>query len=207
MDTDEEQVEKLKAWLKENGLSIVFGVVIGVGGLSGFRYWQLLQEVAAEQASQHYSEMIEALNASDRDGVEEHAQQLIAEHADSEYAQIARLALAKNHVENDELEQAESFLQQVVGSSAQQPLAFVARTRLAAVQMQSGQLDAALGTLAVEFPREFAARVAELKGDILAQQGKTGEAIEAYRMAQQANPGPANPEFLRQKLNDLGGRG
>ena len=33
METEEEQVEKLKAWLKENGLSIVFGVVIGVGGI------------------------------------------------------------------------------------------------------------------------------------------------------------------------------
>ena len=207
MDTDEEQVEKLKAWLKENGMSIVFGVVIGVGGLSGFRYWQHLQEVAAEQASQHYSEMIEALNAADRDGVQEHAQLLIAEFADTEYAQIARLALARDHVENGEFDEAEAVLQEVVGSGGQQPLAFVARTRLAAVQMQSGQLEAALGTLAIEFPPEFAARVAELRGDILAQQGKTGEAIEAYRMAQQANPGPANPEFLRQKLSDLGGRG
>ena len=206
MDTDEEQVEKLKAWLKENGLSIVFGVVIGVGGLSGFRYWQHLQEVTAEQASHVYNEMIEALTSSDQGDVQEHAQQLIAEYSDTEYAQIARLAMARVHVENGALDQAEDYLQQVVGSSAQQPLAYVARTRLAAVQMQSGQLDAALGTLTIEFPGEFAARVAELRGDILAQQGKTSEAIEAYRVAQQANPGPANPEFLRQKLSDLGGR-
>ena len=39
METEEEQVERLKAWLKENGLSIVFGIVIGVGGIGGYNYW------------------------------------------------------------------------------------------------------------------------------------------------------------------------
>ena len=38
METEEEQVEKLKAWLKENGLSIVFGIIIGVGGIGGYNY-------------------------------------------------------------------------------------------------------------------------------------------------------------------------
>ena len=36
METEEEQVERLKAWLKENGLSIVLGIVIGVGGIGGY---------------------------------------------------------------------------------------------------------------------------------------------------------------------------
>ena len=39
METEEEQVEKLKAWLKENGLSIVMGIIIGVGGIGGYNYW------------------------------------------------------------------------------------------------------------------------------------------------------------------------
>ena len=46
--------------------------------------------------------------------------------------------------------------------------------------------------------------VDELRGDALVQQGKTDAAIAAYRKAQLAVPSPANPEFLRQKLNDLG---
>ena len=205
MDSDEEQVEKLKAWLKENGLSIVLGIVIGVGGLSGYRYWVHQQEMAAEQASQHYSKMIEALNSSNSAVLQEHARQLINEFSDIEYAQIARMALAKDHVSKEEYDQARDLLQQVVGSSAQEPSAFVARTRLAAVEMQMGELDAALASLSIEFPEAFAARVAELKGDIYVQQGKTAEAIYAYRVAQKSNPGPADPEFLRQKLTDRGG--
>ena len=207
MNSDEEQVEKLKAWLKENGMSIVFGVIVGVGGLSGYRYWVHLQETAAEQASRHYNEMMQALSVNNRAEVDEHARQLISEYAKTEYAQIARLAVAKDHVENDEFAEAEPYLQEVIGSSAQDPLGYVARLRLAAVQMQTEQLDAALGTLSIEFPDEVSAQVAELRGDIYVQQGKSSEAIEAYRVAQQANPGPANPQFLQQKLADLGARG
>jgi predicted negative regulator of RcsB-dependent stress response len=204
METEEEQVEKLKAWLKENGLSIVLGVIIGVGGIGGYKYWVHLQETTAAKASAHFTQMIDAIAADNSEGLREQANILIADHASSDYALMAYLALARNHVANAEFEQAETALQQVVGSAAQRPLAYVARTRLAAVQLQTAQYEQALTTLAVEFPDQFAALADELRGDILALQGKNGEAIEAYRKAQLAEPKPANTEFLRQKLNDLG---
>jgi predicted negative regulator of RcsB-dependent stress response len=204
METEEEQVEKLKAWLKENGLSIVLGIIIGVGGIGGYNYWVHLQETTAAKASVHFTQMIDAIAADNSEGLREQADILIADHASSDYALMAYLALARNHVANAEFEQAETALQQVVGSAAQRPLAYVARTRLAAVQLQTEQYEQALTTLAVEFPDQFAALADELRGDILALQGKNGEAIEAYRKAQLAEPKPANTEFLRQKLNDLG---
>ena len=204
METEEEQVEKLKAWLKENGLSIVLGLIIGVGGIGGYKYWVHLQETTAAKASTHFTQMIDAIAADNSEGLREQADILIADHASSDYALMAYLALARNHVANAEFEQAETALQQVVGSAAQRPLAYVARTRLAAVQLQTAQYEQALTTLAVEFPDQFAALADELRGDILALQGKNGEAIEAYRKAQLAEPKPANTEFLRQKLNDLG---
>jgi predicted negative regulator of RcsB-dependent stress response len=204
METEEEQVEKLKAWLKENGLSIVLGIIIGVGGIGGYNYWVHLQETTAAKASAHFTQMIDAIAADNSEGLREQADILIADHASSDYALMAYLALARNHVANAEFEQAETALQQVVGSAAQRPLAYVARTRLAAVQLQTEQYEQALTTLAVEFPDQFAALADELRGDILALQGNNGEAIEAYRKAQLAEPKPANTEFLRQKLNDLG---
>jgi predicted negative regulator of RcsB-dependent stress response len=207
MNTDEEQVEKLKAWLKENGLSIVLGIVVGVGGLSGYRYWTSLQETAAEEASRVYAQMMDALAANDRGDVEQHARQLIDEHAKSEYAQMARLAMARSLVDNGEYDAAKPYLESVVGSSAQGPLGYIARMRLAALHLQTEQLDAALSTLAIDFPGEFTARVAELRGDIYVRQGNANEAIDAYRTAQEASPGPANPAYLQQKLTDLGARG
>jgi predicted negative regulator of RcsB-dependent stress response len=206
METEEEQVERLKAWLKENGLSIVLGIVIGVGGIGGYRYWGHVQETTAAEASGHYSLMLEALEADADEKLQEQANILLADYGSTEYALLANLALARMHVENADFDAAAEALQQVIGSAGQQPLAYLARTRLAAVQLQSEQYDQAMATLAVEFPDQFAALVDELRGDALALQGKTAEAIAAYRKAQIGVPQPANPEFLRQKLNDLGSR-
>ena len=205
METEDEQVEKLKAWLKENGMSIVFGIIIGVGGIVGYNYWTHLQETTAEAASDHYGRMLSALESGDGDSLQQQADVLLADYATTEYAKLAQLVLAKHHVDSGNFEGAITALQQVVGSAAQEPLAYVARTRLAAVQIEVERYDEAVATLAVEFPEEFNALVDELRGDALASQGKTEEAIAAYRKAQQGSP--ANPEFLRQKLNDLGSNG
>jgi predicted negative regulator of RcsB-dependent stress response len=207
METEEEQVEQIKAWLKTNGMSIVLGVVIGVGGIGGYRYWQYVQETTAEQASVQFTKMIDALNESDDDSLETHANKLIQEYSDTEYALMAHLALAKQHVKQGEFDQAESSLQQIVGRAAQEPLAYLARTRLASVQLQKQQFDQALSTLSIDFPAVFTASVAELRGDIYASQGNASEAVNAYRSALEADPGPANGEFVQQKLDDLGSPG
>jgi predicted negative regulator of RcsB-dependent stress response len=204
METDEEQVEKVKAWLKENGMSIVFGIIIGVGGIGGYNYWVKYQENIAVEASGHFEQMLDALNSDDTDSLREHAEILIDDYASTEYALMARLALARGQVERGEFEQAESTLQEVVGSAADAPLAYVARTRLAAVQIQLENYDAALATLATDFPAAFAARAEELRGDAYAMQGRVAEALEAYRSAQGSDPGPANGQFLQQKIDDLG---
>ncbi|MCG6888112.1 MAG: tetratricopeptide repeat protein [Gammaproteobacteria bacterium] len=207
METEEEQVEKLKTWLKENGISIILGIVIGVGGIAGYNYWVHVQETTAAEASDHYSLMLEALAADADDELQEQANILLADYGSTEYALLAQLALARMHVDNADFEAAAAALQQVIGSAGQQPIAYLARTRLAAVQLQSEQYDQAVDTLAVEFPDQYSALVDELRGDALALQGKTAEAIDAYRKAQNGQPQPANPEFLRQKLNDLGTSG
>lgn len=204
MDTEEEQVERIKAWFKQNGMSIVLGVVIGVGSIGGYRYWDHVQETTAEQASDYYSEMMTALGASDSENVELYAGRLISEFGGTEYALLAHLALARHHVSQEAFEPARDSLQQALEKAGTDPIGYVARTRLATVQLQLQEYDQAMSTLSADYPAEFAAVVAELKGDVLAQQGKLSEAAEAYRDAMQAEPGPANGEFVQQKLEDLG---
>jgi len=206
METEEEQVERIKAWLKENGLSIVLGIVIGVGGIGGYNYWRHVQETTAAEASSHFTQMLTALSADDDVGLQLQADILVDKYSSTEYALMAHLALARMHVDSGDFAAAEVALQQVIGSAEQQPLAYLARTRLAAVLIQTEQYEQALSTLAIAFPDEFMALADELRGDVLARQDKAVEAIAAYRKAQLAEPGPANPEFLRQKLDDLGSR-
>ena len=204
METEEEQVEQLKAWLKENGLSIALGIIIGVGGIGGYNYWNHVQDTNAAEASSHFSQMIDALDAGNHESVQAQADTLINDYASTDYALMAQLALAKSHVANSEYDQAEQALQQVVGSGAQKPLAYVARTRLAALQIQNDKIEQALTTLDAEFPDEFSARVEELRGDAYALQGKVTQALAAYRNAQKAEAGASDPTFLGQKIDNLG---
>jgi len=207
METDDEQVEKLKEWWKENGRAVMAGIIIGVGGLFGYRYWIDWQEENAEAASAHFVQMIEALESSDSSTVTMQAATLISDYSGTEYATLARFALARNLVEGGNYDQAQVQLEYIIGTVGDAPLGYLARKRLASIQLQLSQTDQALITLSVEFPPAFSASMDELKGDIYARQGKFDEAANAYRKALSATPGPANGDFLRQKLDDLGTTG
>ena len=199
METDEEQVEKLKKWWQENGRSVVAGVIIGVGGLLGYRQWVDYQNQLAEEASQHFDQMVEALEARQNDNAISHAESLLADYDDTDYAILARLALARIYAESGSFDKAGEQLQQVVGTVDNQPLGYLARKRLASVQLQMSKPDQALSTLAIDFPEEFSASIEELKGDIYSEQGNTTEAAEAYRRALRATPGPADRQFSTTK--------
>ena len=178
-----------------------------MGGLFGYRYWIDWQEDIAEAASAHFVQMIEALESSDSSTVVEQAGTLISDYSGTEYATLARFALARSLVESGNYDQAQAQLEKIIGTVGDAPLGYLARKRLASLQLQSSQADQALITLSVEFPPAFSASMDELKGDIYAQQGNIDEAAIAYRRALSATPGPANGEFLRQKLDDLGTTG
>jgi predicted negative regulator of RcsB-dependent stress response len=55
--TEEQQVEVIKNWWKENGTSVIAGTVIGLVGLFGWRYYNEMQQNNQEAASQAYNEM------------------------------------------------------------------------------------------------------------------------------------------------------
>jgi predicted negative regulator of RcsB-dependent stress response len=207
METDDEQVEKLKKWWEENGRAVIAGIIIGVGGLLSYRYWIDYQEAQAESASAHFVQMMTALESSDSATVTEQADTLIADYSGTDYSVLARFALARSLVEGEQYDQAQSQLEQIIGSVGDAPLGFLARKRLASVQIQLAQTEQALATLSVDFPTVFSAGVNELKGDIYAQQGNIDAAADAYRKALSATPGPADGEFLQQKLDDLGTTG
>ena len=56
-----QQIEEIKKWWRENGLSVVLGLTLGVSGIFGWRYWQDVNVESAEAASALYSDMIVSL--------------------------------------------------------------------------------------------------------------------------------------------------
>lgn len=200
--TDQDQVEALKKWWKENGKAVVAGVVIGTAGVVGWRGWQHYQESRALRASASYEQLLSALPSAPIETLERQAQQLTKEYRATPYASLAELALAKRQLESGDRKGAEASLMQVIDWGPQPGLQQIAKLRLARLYLQGGEVGRAEQLIAGAEPGAFAAMFDELQGDIYLAKGQTEEARSAYQKALLG--GVPDPELLRTKIDDLG---
>ncbi|EGR2537091.1 YfgM family protein [Vibrio cholerae] len=198
-DTEEQQVEAIKDWWKENGKAVIFGAVIGLGGLFGWRYYQDSVVAAQEAASQSYSKAMDALQAK---GIESEGtiQTFIDANKETEYAVLAAMQLAKAQVEAGQLDEALAQLEWAKGATKDAALKPLLTFRVARLQAEQGQFDDALTQLTSIQEKFWAGRVAELRGDILMRKGDSAAAYAAYTEAQQAEDAS---QTLQMKLDDL----
>ncbi|OZG43694.1 hypothetical protein CAK78_00990 [Aeromonas sp. A35_P] len=198
--TEEQQVEVIKNWWKENGTSVIAGTVIGLVGLFGWRYYNEHQQTTQEAASQAYNEMSAQLAKGDTAGFEQ-AQSFISAHKGDSYAELAALQLAAAAVKADKLDLAAEQLTQVA-TSGDESIRPIAALRLARVLNDQGKADEALAQLGKINNDAFKAQVAEVRGDILQKQGKSEEARDAYQAAADAGGLQSSAE-LKLKMDDL----
>ncbi len=195
--TEEQQVEAIKRFWKENGVAIIAGGVIGVGGLGGWRYYTDSQIASKEAASANYQVAVESTTSSE--SVDE-LSDFVEQTSESGYKVISQFVLAKQYVEQDELSAAVDVLQNIIVAEKDSPLAAVAALRLAAVQMQQGQYDSVLSTLGNVTQESFAAQASSLKGDALVALTRNEEAKEAYTEALKQAP---DNQQVKMKLDNL----
>lgn len=198
-DTEEQQVEAIKDWWKENGKAVILGAVIGLGGLFGWRYYQ--QSVATEQeaASERYTQVMKSL-AEQGIEAEQNLQNFIESNSKSEYAVLAAIQLAKVQVEAGHLDEALAQLEWAKSTTKDAALKPLVTYRVARLQAEQEQFDSALNELATIKETSWAGRVAELRGDISLRKGDKEAAYTAYTEAQQANDAS---QTLQIKLDDL----
>lgn len=194
--TEEQQVEAIKRFWKDNGTAIIVGAVLGLGGLWGWRYYSDTQIEAKEQASVQYQSAIEQLENDGANSVE----QFISKHPDTGYSNIAGLVLAGKMVNDNNLDGAASQLKQVMDTTSDKHLKSLAGVRLARVQIQQQQADQALSTLNAINDESFKALVAEIKGDAFVQQAKMDDARTAYTEALEAD---GQNQLVQMKLDNL----
>lgn len=101
-DTEEQQVEAIKDWWKENGKAVIIGAVVGLGGLFGWRYYQDSVIQASEAASQSYTTAMNALQDKGTDAQAD-VKAFIESNEVKEYSVLAALQLAKAQVEAQDL--------------------------------------------------------------------------------------------------------
>ena len=194
--TEEQQAEAIKRFFRENGISLALGILVGLGGLYGWKAYNQNQITTAEKASDSYTALVES------DDVLSSADAFIIENKDTNYATLAAFVAAKDAVEAKKLDVASEKLSWVVSNTPNTELKAIAITRLARVQIAQTKYDDALTTLNAPLPEAFNANVAELKGDIYTEQGNKDQARTAYQAAIDAGGLTSNP-LLQIKLDDL----
>ncbi len=203
-NTEEQQVEAIKRFFREHGLSMAAGILIGLGGLYGFREYQAAQLEAQEAQSAAYAVLVDkaAAEGADKKAWLTDAQKFIADHKDSSYSHLTALMAAKEAVVLKDYATAEQQLEAVAKGSKVPEVIAVAQLRLARVQAEQAKYKEALATLGATMPAAFAAQQNELKGDVLLKTGDEAAALSAYKAAQAGAEAGKNP-LLDVKLNEL----
>jgi predicted negative regulator of RcsB-dependent stress response len=165
---EDEDLARAKAWWKENGSSIIGGIVIGTILVFGYNFWQSYQQEHAREVAQLYVEYSRA-------GEDSGTLDSLLEADDSvAYSQLARLKAAKVATDAGEFETAEQLFISVLDSKTDSGILAITSLRLAMIYLANDKPDEALASLEKYSNSNLPlmqARVEELKGDIYMQRG------------------------------------
>ena len=202
---EQEELEKLKTWWKNYGNSVIFGILLGVAILVGFRYWIQHTEQQRQTAAGIYERMFQDISAKKTADARKSGESLINEYSSTPYAGMAGLMLARLDFEAGDVAKARERLQWVLQNADDDAVRHAARLRLARIHLGNGDKEAALALLDVKDRAGFEAEYEELKGDILVAQGQRDAARLAYGEALKHLPaGSPYAPMLNMKLDDLG---
>lgn len=203
-ETEEQQVEALKKWWKENGTSLIVGLFVGVSALFGWRYYVDQNNVHAVQASDLYMQVMQSatLNSVDDKTIDIH-NKLINDYSDTPYAALASLALAKSEYEKDNVEAAATQLELAVKHAGDEVIKQIANLRLASIYIEQEKYETALTLLTMSHDAAYEAQYEELKGDLYMAKGDATQARIAYDKAINIQ-GITAGKWLKLKRQNLG---
>lgn len=202
--TEEQQIEALKEWWKEYGLSIIIGLVLAIMVIFGWRFYQRYKTNVAERASIVYTRMtVDVLNSQWEDAITQ-AKLLRKNFARTPYAKIAALTLAKREVSQNDFSNAVAQLKWVTKHASSAIFLQLARLRLARVYIMQDKIKEALVLLQRMKNSALAGLAAEIQGDVYVKLGKIDKAREMYQLALKKIPssGQSRP-VLQMKLDNL----
>jgi len=201
--TEEEQVEAIKKWWKENGKSVIAGVVIGLLVVGGGKGWIEYNRIQAENASAFYEGFSQAAASGDLEAALKRGDALLKEYGGSTYALFTAMRLARLQYEAGQKDQAKARLQWVMDNSNKEALDTLTQIRLARLMLDMQALDEADRLSADPAENAYQGEFLSIQGDIRLARGDREGAKKAYSRA--LEKGVSTPTLVRMKLSELGG--
>ena len=204
---EQEQIDALKAWWKENRRVVILTVTAFVVAMAGVQGWRYYQQSQAQQAAELYGALQQLVPENNAKKIREGAATLIDKFSSTAYAPRAALIAAKVNYQAGDAQSAKAQLQWVIDHAAEDELQDIARLRFAGMLLDEKNYTQALQLLEAKHSPAYDAFYLDLKGDVLLAQGKPAEARGAYQAAFDKIDKKSNYRDLIQiKLDALGGK-
>lgn len=193
---EHEQGERVKAWLRENGTSLIVGILLAVSAIYGWNYWQAHRANAQQIPGSRYQAAINQLDAGNREA----AQAELAALKGHGYGTLAALELARMQVDAGERDAAIATLAAIRDSDAL--LQAVVDQRHARLLLDAGKHAEALAVLGDAQDAESL----QIRGDVEIAAGNADAARAAYLKALPLTDiGSPQRNVLELKLSEVGG--
>lgn len=201
--SEEETIQAIKDWWKENGRAVIAGIVLGIGGIFGVRYWFDHQNQSLQAASQIYAEVLPAVQNGHREQASGPVETLMQDYASTVYAPLGALGMARLELETGQPEAAERYLRWALDNSSADEYRHLARQRLARVLLATDRVDAASELLEGLDEGGYGSIYAEIRGDIEVARAQPREARGHYQTALLGAGNSLRRQLLEMKLAEL----
>lgn len=202
---EHEQSELVRTWMRDNLVSILVGIGLGLLVIFGYFQWQGHQARQKALAAGEFLSFGAAVGAKNDEAAKAALDRIQKEHGNSAYAVLAAMRWAEGAIVRKDMATAEQSLQWAYDHAGDDAIKSLAGQNLARVKLGADKAAEAL-SLVDSLPVEgYASVIAELRGDILLSQGKRDEARTAYQASLDALDASApNRQALEMKRDDIG---
>lgn len=205
---EQEKIDELKAWWKQNGSTVLLAIAVFATVLAGMQGWRYYQKSQQQQAAQVFEAVQNGVRSKDVKRVRDAAGQLIEKYPGTPYATRAALLVAGVNYELGDAKSAKAQLQWVIEHAKEDGARDMARLRLAGMLLDDKSYAEAMKLLEAQHQKSFDGLFADLKGDVLAAQGKVADARTAYTIAlEQIDEKSTYRQIVQMKLDGLGAHG
>ncbi|HEY4147164.1 tetratricopeptide repeat protein [Pinirhizobacter sp.] len=201
---DYEQGERIQQWLRQNGVSIIVGIVLGLLLIFGYQKWKNHRADHEAEAATLYEQVQVALATNKSAEADASIDRLQTQFTDTTYAVFASADRARVAAEANQLDKAQVALDWAQAHATDDAVKGLVQLRAAQVRLASGHADQALSTLDTMPKGAYISLAQELRGDALVKLGRIDEARKAYTAAM-ASMDDSAPQrgVVKLKIDDL----